>query len=345
MALLTPRVTSLTHLLRDTDLSKTQFLALLDSAAALKQEKRAGRSTLRLSGKNIAVIFEKPSTRTRSAFEVALNDLGAGCTYMDSASSHLGSAESFEDTAKVLGRFFDGIAYRGFEQSSIDEISQYAGVPVWNALTDQWHPTQALADVLTMRENSRGPLEEVSVAFLGDGRNNVARSLLTSAAILGMDVRIGAPAALQPDAETVATARRLADASGAHVLITDDVDACVRGADFLYTDVWVSMGEGQEQWDERIPLLRPYRVDAQLMQRTGNPETRFLHCLPSIHDRHTDLGRTLYEKYGLDGAEVSDEVFRSTASLVYAEAENRMHTIKAVLLASLQDTVAPHLDR
>lgn len=323
------------HLLRDTDLTAEQFLELLDSAARLKREKSVGPSQSRLPGLHVVAIFEKPSTRTRSAFEIALNDEGAGCTYMDSSSSHLGTAESFEDTAKVLGRLFDGIAYRGFAQSAVDQLAEFAGIPVWNALTDEWHPTQALADIMTMRETSSKPLKDIAVCFLGDGRNNVARSLLTSAASLGMDVRIAAPRELQPGGDEVAEVRAIAAESGARVVITDDVDAAVNGADFLYTDVWVSMGEPETRWAERIPLLLPYRVDAKMVQKTGNPKVQFLHCLPSIHDRHTELGQKVFDRYELDGIEVSDEVFRSPASRVYDQAENRMHTIKAVLLASL----------
>jgi ornithine carbamoyltransferase len=334
--------TRLPHLLRDTDLTAEQFLELLDSAARLKREKSVGLSQLRLRGHHVVAIFEKPSTRTRSAFEIALNDEGAGCTYMDSASSHLGTAESFEDTAKVLGRLFDGIAYRGFAQSSVDQLAEFAGIPVWNALTDEWHPTQALADIMTMRETSQNPLKDIAVCFLGDGRNNVARSLLTSAASLGMDVRIAAPRELQPGGDEVAEVRAIASEAGARVLITEDVDAAVKDADFLYTDVWVSMGESEARWGERIPLLLPYRVDAEMLQKTGNPKVQFLHCLPSTHDRHTELGQKVFDRYQLDGIEVSDEVFRSPASRVYDQAENRMHTIKAVLLASLspsdQDT-------
>lgn len=325
----------LPHLLRDTDLTAEQFLQLLDSAVQLKREKSVGLTTPRLRGNHVVAIFEKPSTRTRSAFEIALNDEGAGCTYMDSASSHLGTAESFEDTAKVLGRLFDGIAYRGFAQSSVDQLAGFAGIPVWNALTDEWHPTQALADLMTMRETSPKPLSEIAVCFLGDGRNNVARSLLTSAALLGMDVRIAAPTQLQPSPEVVAQVQAIAAVSGARVLVTDDVDAAVARADFLYTDVWVSMGEPEAEWGERIPLLLPYRVDAEMLRKTGNENVQFMHCLPSIHDRHTELGQKAFDSFQLDGVEVSDDVFRSPASRVYDQAENRMHTIKAVLLASL----------
>ncbi|MES2170020.1 MAG: ornithine carbamoyltransferase [Actinomycetota bacterium] len=338
MTLLTEPATGIRHLLRDTDLTKAEYLRLLDDAAALKRERATGTISPRLTGRDVAVIFEKPSTRTRSAFEVALHDEGAGCTYMDSASSHLGTAESFEDTAKVLSRFYDGIAYRGFAQSAVEELAQHASIPVWNALTDEWHPTQALADMLTMRETAGKRLEDVVVCFTGDGRNNVARSLMTSAAILGMDMRIAAPAALQPPPSVMTYVRAIATHSGGSILITDDVEAAVPRADFIYTDVWVSMGESDELWDERVPLLKPYRVDSELMALTGNHQVKFLHCLPSIHDRTTELGAKVFERYGLEGAEVSNEVFTSNASRVFEQAENRMHTIKAVMLASLNST-------
>ncbi|MFQ4149400.1 ornithine carbamoyltransferase [Arthrobacter sp. LAPM80] len=335
MTTLTPQTATIGHLLRDTDLSRTAYEQLLADATLLKRQ-RASRAIMpRLLGRNIAVIFEKPSTRTRSAFEVALHDEGAGCTYMDSASSHLGSSESFEDTAKVLSRFYDGIAYRGFGQNSVDELANHASVPVWNALTNEWHPTQALADMLTMMENTTKPLQDVVVCFLGDGHDNVANSLMTSAAILGMDVRIAAPALLQPDPAVVAAAQEIAAQSGARVTVTTDVDEAIAGSDFLYTDVWVSMGESEESWDQRVPLLTPYRIDTSMMARTGNARTQFLHCLPSIHDSTTSLGKKIFDRYGLDGAEVSNEVFHSAASRVYDQAENRMHTIKAVMLGSL----------
>lgn len=335
MTTATPQTTTIGHLLRDTDLSRQAYEQLLADATLLKRQWAAGTIVPRLLGRNIAVIFEKPSTRTRSAFEVALHDEGAGCTYMDSASSHLGSSESFEDTAKVLSRFYDGIAYRGFGQDSVDELANHASIPVWNALTNEWHPTQALADMLTMMETTTKPLQDIIVCFLGDGHDNVANSLMTSAAILGMDVRIAAPALLQPDPAVVAAAQEIAAQSGARVTVTTDVDDAIAGADYLYTDVWVSMGESEESWDQRVPLLTPYRIDASMMSRTGNPNTQFLHCLPSIHDSTTALGKKIFDRYGLDGAEVSNDVFRSAASRVYDQAENRMHTIKAVMLTSL----------
>ncbi|GAA4658766.1 ornithine carbamoyltransferase [Arthrobacter cryoconiti] len=330
----TPQTATIKHLLRDTDLSRPVYEQLLADAALLKREKASGSIQPHLCGLNVAVIFEKPSTRTRSAFEVALHEEGAGCTYMDSASSHLGSSESFEDTAHVLSRFFDGIAYRGFAQSGVDQLAEHGSIPVWNALTNEWHPTQALADMLTMRETSEKPLKDIVVTFLGDGHNNVANSLMTSAAILGMDVRIGAPELLQPDPAVIDAARLIASRSGARITVTTDVNAAIAGADFLYTDVWVSMGESDELWDQRVPLLLPYRIDVDLMHGTGNAKTQFLHCLPSIHDSTTVLGKKIYDRFGLDGAEVSNDVFRSPASRVYDQAENRMHTIKAIMLAS-----------
>ncbi|MBW4033669.1 MAG: ornithine carbamoyltransferase [Acidobacteria bacterium] len=323
------------HLLKDTDLSSGQIQHLLDVASRLKSERREGHEQRRLIGTNLALLFEKASTRTRAAFEIAIYEQGGNCTYIDPASSHVGVSESIEDTAKVLGRFYDGIAFRGFEQADVEAIASAAGVPVWNALTDQWHPTQALADLLTMSESMASPLRERSVCFLGDGHDNVANSLMVSGALLGMDVRIACPATLRPDEGVVAAAQLDAAVSGGSVLVTDDIDVAISGADFLYTDVWVSMGEARERWAERIPLLRPFRIDASMLGRTGNPGVKFLHCLPSIHDRHSQLGQELFADYGLDGAEVSDEVFRSPQSLVFDQAENRLHTIKAVVVGSL----------
>lgn len=323
------------HLLKDSDLSRRQFEHLLAVAGHLKAEHTSGREQQRLAGKNLAVLFEKPSTRTRSAFEVAIHQQGGHCTYIDSASSHAGVTESIEDTAMVLGRLYDGIAFRGFAHEDVETLARWAGVPVWNALTDRWHPTQALADLLTMHEHCGKPLGKTAVCFLGDGHDNVANSLLTSGAIMGMDVRIACPELLRPDPRILAAAERFAGLSGGRVLVTSDAEEAVAGADFLYTDVWVSMGEPREKWAERIPLLRPYRVDRAMLERTGNPRTRFLHCLPAVHDRDSELGRELFAEFGLDGAEVSDEVFRSSHSLVFEQAENRMHTIKAVILTSL----------
>jgi ornithine carbamoyltransferase len=322
-------------LLKVLDLTKAQFLALTTSATDLKTAKAQGTEFPRMIGRNIALVFEKSSTRTRCAFEVAAHDQGAHVTYMGPEGSHIGREESIRDTARVLGRMFDGIEFRGFAQDTVEQLADHSGVPVWNGLTDSWHPTQMLADILTMTEHRPGPIEEIAYCFLGDGRNNVARSLLVTGALLGMDVRIAAPRALWPPEDVVATARRLAATSGARVLVTDDVEQGVAGVDFAYTDVWVSMGESDERWNTRIPLLLPYRVTDELMAATGNPDTKFLHCLPSVHDRSTQLGARLFEQHGLDGAEVTDEVFESPRSLVFDQAENRLHTIKAVMVAAL----------
>ena len=322
-------------LLKELDLDKEHYVGLLDRAVEVKAAKKARRHEQRLAGRNIALIFEKNSTRTRCAFEVAAYDEGAQVTFLGPDGSHIGREESIADTARVLGRMYDGIEFRGFAHDTVEQLADYAGVPVWNGLTDLWHPTQTLADVMTMREHHDGPLEEIAYCFCGDGRNNVARSLLVTGALLGLDVRIAAPESLQPPQDVVAAARRLAAGSGARITVTDDVTVGVAGADFVYTDVWVSMGESAEQWDTRVPLLRPYRVTEALMAASGKPDTRFLHCLPSVHDRNSDLGERLYAQYGLDGAEVTDEVFESDRSLVFDQAENRMHTIKAVMLAAL----------
>jgi len=295
---------------------------------------RAGVEKPRLTGRNIALIFEKSSTRTRCAFEVAAHDQGAHVTYLGPAGSHIGREESVPDTAQVLGRMFDGIEYRGFAQETVEQVADHAGVPVWNGLTDSWHPTQMLADVLTMMEHRPSPAGRISCCFLGDGRNNVARSLLVTGAMLGMDIRIAAPRELWPPSDVVATAHELAATSGAQVLVTDDPDRGVAGADFVYTDVWVSMGESSQAWAERVPRLLPYRVTEQLMATAGS-EAKFLHCLPAVHDRSSTLGQRLYDEFGLDGAEVTDEVFTSPRSVVFDQAENRLHTIKAVLVDSL----------
>ncbi|MCW2497612.1 ornithine carbamoyltransferase [Jatrophihabitans sp.] len=321
-------------LLKELDLDKKQFLELVGLAAELKLARREGTERPRLTGKNIALVFEKNSTRTRCAFEVAAHDQGAHVSYLGPEGSHLGREESVRDTARVLGRMYDGIEFRGFRQDSVEELADYAGVPVWNGLTESWHPTQMLADILTMHELHDGPIEEISFCFLGDGHNNVARSLLITGALLGMDVRIAAPVELQPPADVVAQAHRLAETSGARILVTDDAERAVRGAEFVYTDVWVSMGEPAEQWRRRISLLLPYRVTAELMEATGC-RSMFLHCLPSLHDRRTELGAELHDQFGLDGIEVTNEVFESERSVVFDQAENRMHTIKAVLVAAL----------
>lgn len=323
-------------LLTERDLTKEQFGSLLDLAATLKRAKRDGTEPKRLQGKNIALIFEKSSTRTRCAFEVAAYDQGAHVTYLGPEGSHIGRDESIPDTARVLGRMYDAIEFRGFAQATVEQLADHAGVPVWNGLTDSWHPTQMLADILTMTEHHAGKLEEITYCFLGDGRNNVARSLLVTGALLGMDVRIAAPRELWPPDDVITLAHSIAATSGARVLVTDDPHAGVRGAGFIYTDVWVSMGESDEQWSKRIPLLLPYRVTADLIQASGNADTRFMHCLPSVHDRSTVLGERLHAGFGLDGAEVSDEIFESNRSIVFDQAENRLHTIKAVMVAAFE---------
>ncbi|MFT2015645.1 ornithine carbamoyltransferase [Streptomyces sp. 796.1] len=323
------------HFLKELDLTAGEFVGLVELAVELKAAKRAGAEVKRLSGKNIALIFEKTSTRTRCAFEVAAADQGASTTYLDPAGSQLGHKESVKDTARVLGRMFDAIQYRGAGQSVVEELAAHAGVPVYNGLTDDWHPTQMLADVLTMVEHGTKPLAETAYAYLGDARANMGHSYLITGALLGMDVRIVAPRALWPAEGIVAHARRLAAGSGARVTLTEDVAEGVRGADFVATDVWVSMGESTEVWDERIALLRPYAVTMDVLHATGNPQVRFLHCLPAFHDLGTGVGRDIHARYGLTSLEVTDEVFESAYSVVFDEAENRMHTIKAVLVATL----------
>jgi ornithine carbamoyltransferase len=323
------------HYLTELDFTAADIHHLLDLAAELKAERKAGTETPRLAGRRLALIFEKTSTRTRCAFEVAAADQGATTTYLGPDSSHLGSKESVADTARVLGRMYDGIEYRGFAQETVTGLARHAGVPVYNGLTDTSHPTQSLCDVFTMREHSRKPLEEISYAYLGDARNNTANSLLAMGSLLGMDVALAAPRALRPAPEFVARCRTLAEDSGARITLTEDVEQAVRGADFLYTDVWVSMGEPPETWQDRIAALLPYQVNAKTLAATGNPDTGFLHCLPALHDRATHLGEQLFGQYGLDGLEVTDEVFESAASLVFDQAENRMHTIKAILVATL----------
>ncbi len=320
-------------LLNESDLDRAEFVFLVDLAAELRADKRAGKEHRRLEGRNIALIFEKTSTRTLSSFEVAAHDQGASTTYLGPDATQLGHKESMRDTARVLGRMFDGICYRGFSQVGLEELERHAGVPVWNALTDEWHPTQTLADVLTMRDHV--PLERVALCYLGDARNNMANSLLVTGALLGLDVRLAAPASLWPTDEVRSLAGALADTSGARLTVTEDVGEAVRGADFVYTDVWVSMGEPPERWDERIDLLLPYQVNASVMAAAGNPDVRFLHCLPAFHDTRTVVGRSLFERRGLEALEVTDEVFESPASLVFEQAENRLHTIKALLVATL----------
>ena len=308
---------------------------LLDLAAELKRSKYAGNEHPRLKGKNIALIFEKASTRTRCAFEVAVHDQGGHVTFIDSASSQMGHKESLKDTARVLGRLYDGIEYRGFHQSVVEELARFSHVPVWNGLTDEAHPTQILADLLTMQEFGEKPLHELSFCYLGDARFNMGCSLLVGGTQMGMDVRIAAPPGLQPPQQLVQQMRALAAATGASIRIETDPLAAVAGADFVYTDVWVSMGEPQEAWKQRIDALLPYQVTSALMRATGKPRTRFMHCLPALHNLDTELGRQIHAQYGLDAVEVTDEVFESDASVVFSQAENRMHTIKAVLVATL----------
>jgi len=323
------------HFLKELDFTAVEWGSLLELAAELKAAKKAGREVQRLVGKNIALIFEKTSTRTRCSFEVAAYDQGARVTYLDPSGSQMGHKESVADTARVLGRFYDGIEFRGKEQAHVETLAELSGVPVWNGLTDQWHPTQMLADQLTMIEHSGKPIQQIAFAYLGDARNNVANSLLISAALMGMDVRMVAPAQLQPEAEIVTAAHDLAATSGARITITDDPTTGVAGVDFLYTDVWVSMGEPKEVWDERINLLRPYQINQALVHATGNPNVKFLHCLPAFHDRNTTVGQDIYAKTGMDGLEVTDDVFESPLNAAFDQAENRMHTIKAVMVATL----------
>ena len=319
------------------DYTPAEIRYLLDLARKLKADKKAGKEEQHLKGKNIALIFEKTSTRTRCAFEVAAHDQGAHVTYLGPTGSQIGIKETMKDTARVLGRMYDGIEYRGFGQAIVEELAKYAGVPVWNGLTNEFHPTQILADLLTMEEHSDKPLNQVKFAYLGDARFNMGNSLLVGGAKMGMDVRIVAPKALQPSAELQAQCFAVAKETGARITITDDVDEGVKGCDFVYTDIWVSMGEPDSVWKERIGMLMPYQVNAKLMERTGNPACKFMHCLPSYHNRDTKAGEDVYQKFGLDGVEVTEEVFESPASIVFDEAENRMHTIKAVMVATLGD--------
>lgn len=321
--------------LRELDFTPEEWRGLLDLAAELKAAKKEGREVQHLKGKNIALIFEKTSTRTRCSFEVGAYDQGANVTYLEPTGSQIGHKESVADTARVLGCFYDGIEYRGDKQSNVEQLAQLSGVPVWNGLTDDWHPTQMLADQLTMIEHSDKPLSEVAFAYLGDARNNVANSLLVSGAMMGMDVRMVAPTELQNSDEVVEAAHEIAKTTGARITITDNVEEGVKGVDFLYTDVWVSMGEPKEVWDERIKLLLPYQVNAQLVAKTGNPNVKFLHCLPAFHDLNTTVGRDIYEKTGLDALEVTNDVFESDVNIAFDQAENRMHTIKAVMVATL----------
>ena len=325
------------HLLSLVNHSEREIKYLLDLSRDLKRAKYAGTEQQKLKGKNIALIFEKTSTRTRCAFEVAAYDQGAQVTYIDPNSSQIGHNESMKDTARVLGRMYDAIEYRGFKQEIVDELAEYAGVPVFNGLTDEFHPTQMLADVLTMIENCDKPLSEIKYVYIGDARNNMGNSLLLIGAKLGMDVRICGPKALLPDAELVDMCEGFAKQSGARITVTDDIDKAVKGVDFVHTDVWVSMGEPLETWGERIKLLLPYQVTPELMKRTGNPRVKFMHCLPAFHNSETKVGRQIAEKYPelANGIEVTEDVFESPMNVAFEQAENRMHTIKAVLYSSL----------
>jgi len=323
------------HFLTLLDFSPGEIRFLLDLSFTLKQAKYAGTELPRLKGKNIALIFEKTSTRTRCAFEVAALDQGAGVTYLGPSGTQIGHKESMKDTARVLGRMYDGIEYRGFGQAIVEELAAYAGVPVWNGLTDEFHPTQVLADFMTMLEHSDKPLNQMKFCYLGDARNNVGNSLMVGAAKVGMDFRAAAPASVQPQADLVKTCREIATRTGGSITLTEDVEKAVKDADFLYTDVWVSMGEAKEVWEERISLLQAYQVNSKVLEQTGNPEVKFLHCLPAFHNRETSVGEDIYQKFGLEALEVTEEVFESEHSIVFDEAENRMHTIKAILVATL----------
>jgi ornithine carbamoyltransferase len=317
------------------DFTPGEIKFLLDLSLDLKKAKYAGIEQPRLVGKNIALIFEKGSTRTRAAFEVASYDQGAHVTYLGPTGSQLGTKESMKDTARVLGHMYDGIEYRGFGQDRVEELGRYAGVPVWNGLTNEFHPTQVLADFLTMMEHSDKPLSQVKFAYMGDARNNMGNSLLVGAAKMGMDFRSVAPEEVQQEQDLVDKAMQIAADSGASITITDNVDEGLKGCDFIYTDVWVSMGEAKEVWEQRINLLKPYQVNSEAMEKTGNPDVKFLHCLPASHNRETVIGEETYQNFGIEAMEVSEEVFESPASIVFHQAENRIHTIKAVMVATL----------
>ena len=319
------------------DFTHEEIKFLLNLSADLKAAKYGGFEQQTLIGKNIALIFEKASTRTRTAFEVAAFDQGANVTYLGPSGSHIGHKETMKDTARVLGRSYDGIEYRGFGQEIVETLAEYAGVPVWNGLTDEFHPTQILADVLTMTEHSYKDLPDIAYCYMGDARNNMGNSLMVGGVKLGMDVRLCAPKANWPEESLVKTCKAIAKETGARLTITDDVAKGVKGADFLYTDVWVSMGEPEEVWAERVKLMQPYQVNAETMELTGNPDVKFMHCLPAFHNAETKIGKKMKEKLGLESMEVTEEVFESAASIVFDEAENRMHTIKAILVATLGD--------
>jgi len=317
------------------DFTPQEIKFLLDLSADLKKAKYAGTEQQLLKGKNVVLLFAKDSTRTRCAFEVAALDQGAGVTFLGPSGSQMGKKESMKDTARVLGRMYDGIEYRGFGQEIVEELGKYAGVPVWNGLTNEYHPTQILADFLTMQEHSDKPLSQVSFAYLGDARNNMGNSLMVGAAKMGMDFRAVAPKELHPTDELVATCKEIAKQTGAKITVTDNVDEGVKGVDFLYTDVWVSMGEPEEEWKRRISMMQPYQVNMDMIKKTGKPNVKFMHCLPAFHNRETTVGEEIYQKYGVGELEVTEEVFESAHSIVFDEAENRLHTIKAVMVATL----------
>ena len=322
---------------KEMDFAPAEWAYLLELAGQLKAERRSGRERQRLVGKKVALLFEKTSTRTRCSFEVALIEQGGHSTYLNPSDSQIMHKESAKDTARVLGNWYDGIEYRGFDQETVEILAAHAGIPVYNGLTDAWHPTQMLADQLTMLEHSGKPLAETSWAFVGDVRNNMGNSNLISAAMAGADIRLVAPKELQTTDDVRTQAEAIAARTGARITITDDIAEGVAGADFLHTDVWVSLGEPKELWAERIALLKPYQVNAHMMAATGNPETKFMHCLPAFHDRATTVGEEVYQATGLEALEVTDEVFESPASIVFDQAENRMHTIKALMVATLAD--------
>ncbi|HDR0673153.1 TPA: ornithine carbamoyltransferase [Pasteurella multocida] len=324
------------HFLRLMDFTPTEIQFLLDLSANLKKAKYTGTEQPRLKGKNIALIFEKTSTRTRCSFEVAAYDQGANVTYIGPSGSQIGHKESMKDTARVLGRMYDGIQYRGYGQELVEILAQYSGVPVWNGLTDDFHPTQILADFLTMLEHGEGKrLNQMKMAYLGDARNNMGNSFVEGAALMGMDLRLVAPKAYWPEQKLLDEVAEMAKKTGAKITCTENVEEGVKGVDFLYTDIWVSMGEPEEAWEQRINLIKPYQVNKALLEKTGNPKVKFMHCLPAFHDENTTVGKEMAQKYGMNGLEVTDEVFESDASIVFDEAENRMHTIKAVMVATL----------
>jgi len=323
------------HFLKLLDFTPEEIRFLLELSLDLKKAKYAGAEQPRLTGKNIVLIFEKDSTRTRCAFETAAFDQGASVTYLGPTGSQIGKKETMKDTARVLGRMYDGIEYRGFGQNIVEELAKYSGVPVWNGLTNEFHPTQVLADLLTMMEHSDKPLNQVAFAYLGDARNNMGNSLLIGAAKMGMDFRSVAPESVQPDPNLVGQAESIGEKTGAKIMLTEDLEKGVKGCDFLCTDVWVSMGEPEEVWKQRIELLEPFQVNKNTMDLTGNPKVKFLHCLPAFHNRDTAIGENIYQKFGLEAMEVTEEVFESEASIVFDEAENRVHTIKAVMVATL----------